>query len=169
MNIKSKTLLSIVTALIASASLAGGDIAPRDGILVSVKKDGDRLVTVDSSPIRLNLRGVSSSLEKRLRESGNDGSMSSSQISRQLEKLPDGAVYLVVRGYGGGVKGIIPMREIRSFASHSEFGGNRKLPLSDTTQYWANPRISLENTTVSLRRKTALETQMLGPVRISMK
>ena len=93
--------------------------------------------------------------------------MSSTQVSEQLTKLPDGTVYLFVRGDGGSVEGIIPMREIRSFASHSEFSGDRKLSLYDTTQYWADPRISLENTTVSLRRKTAFETQMLGPVRIS--
>ena len=90
-------------------------------------------------------------------------------MSEQLKKLPNGTVYLVVRGDGGGVKGIIPMREIRSFASHSEFGSNMRLSVSDTTQYWADPRISLDNTTVSLRRKTAFETQMLGPVRISMR
>ena len=169
MNIISKVWLSIVMALFASVTFANGDIAPRDGILVSVKKDGDRLVSVDSDPVRLNLRDVSSSLEKHLKESGREGSMSPIQVSEQLEKLPNGTVYLVVRGDGGGVKGIIPMREIRGFASHSEFDGNRTLSLSDTTQYWADPRISLENTTVSLRRKTALETQMLGPVRISMR
>ena len=169
MNIISKVWLSIVMALFASVIFADGDIAPRDGILVSVKKDGDRLVSVDSDPVRLNLRGVSSSLEKHLKVSGREGSMSSIQVSEQLEKLPDGTVYLCVRGDGESVKGIIPMREIRSFASHSEFGGNRTLSLSDTTQYWADPRISLENTSVSLRRKTALETQMLGPVRISMR
>ena len=168
MNIISKVWLSIVMALFASVIFADGDIAPRDGILVSVKKDGDRLVSVDSDPVRLNLRGVSSSLEKHLKVSGREGSMSSIQVSEQLEKLPDGTVYLFVRGDGESVKGIIPMREI-SFASHSEFGGNRTLSLSDTTQYWADPRISLENTTVSLRRKTAFETQMLGPVRISMR
>ena len=146
---------------------ADGDIAPRDGILVSVKRDGDRLVGVDSDPVRLNLRGVSLSLEKHLKESGREGSMSSIQVSEQLKKLPDGTVYLFVRGDGGSVKGIIPMREIRSFASHSEFGGNRKLSLSDTTQYWADPRISLKNSTVSVRQKTALETRMLGPVMVS--
>ena len=169
MNIISKVSLSIVVALFALVTFADGDIAPRDGILVSVTKDGDRLISVDSDPIRLNLRGVSSSLEKHLKESGREGSMSSIQVSEQLKKLPDGTVYLFVRGDGGSVKGIIPMREIRSFASHSEFGGNGKLALSDTTRYWADPRISLENTTVSLRRKTAFETQMLGPVRISMR
>ena len=169
MNIINKVWLSIVMSLFASVIFADGDIAPRDGILVSVKRDGNRLVGVDSDSVRLNLRGVSSSLEKHLKESGREGSMSSIQVSEQLKKLPDGTVYLFVRGDGGGVKGIIPMREIRGFASHSELGGNRRLSLSDTTQYWADPRISLENTTVSLRRKTALETQMLGPVRISMR
>ena len=169
MNILSKVWLSIVLALFASVIFADGDIAPRDGILVSVKRDGNRLVGVDHDPVRLNLRGVSSSLEEHLKESGREGSMSPIQVSEQLKKLPNGTVYLFVRGDGGGVKGIIPMREIRGFASHSEFGGNRRLSLSDTTQYWADPRISLENTTVSLRRKTAFETQMLGPVRISMR
>ena len=43
--------------------------------------------------------------------------MSSIQVSEQLKKLPNGTVYLFVRGDGGGVKGIIPMREIRGFAS----------------------------------------------------
>ena len=169
MNIISKVWLSIVLALFASVIFADGDIAPRDGILVSVKRDGNRLVGVDHDPVRLNLRGVSSSLEKHLKESGREGARSPIQVAEQLKKVPNGTVYLVVRGDGGGVKGIIPMREIRSFASHSEFGGNRRLSLSDPTQYWAAPRISLENTTVSLRRKTALETQMLGPVRISMR
>ena len=167
MNYISKFLISSVMTLFASVIFADGDIAPRDGILVSVKRDGDRLVGVDSNPVRLNLRGVSSSLEKHLKKSGRESSMSSIRVSEQLKKLPDGTVYLFVRGDGGSVKGIIPMREIRSFASHSEFGGNGKLALSDTTRYWADPRISLENTTVSLRRKTAFETQMLGPVRIS--
>ena len=169
MKIISKFLIPIVMALFPPVILADGDIAPRDGILVSVKTDGNRLVGVDSDPVRLNLRGVSSSLEKHLKESGREGSMSPIQVSEQLKKLPNGTVYLFVRGDGGGVRGIIPMREIRGFASHSEFGGDMRLSLSDTTQYWADPRISLENTTVSLRRKTALETQMLGPVRISMR
>ena len=169
MKIICKFLIPIVMALFASVIFADGDIAPREGILVSVKRDGDRLVGVDSNPVRLNLRGVSSSLENHLKKSGREGSMSPIQVSEQLKKLPDGTVYLFVRGDGGSVIGIIPMREIRSFASHSELGGNRKLSLSDTTQYWADPRISLENTTVSLRRKTAFETQMLGPVRILMR
>ena len=169
MNITNKVWLTIVMAFFASVIFADGDIAPRDGILVSVKRDGNRFVGVDSDPVRLKLRGVSSSLEKHLKESGREGSMSPIQVAEHSKKLPNGTVYLVVRGDGGSVKGIIPMREIRSFASHSEFGGNRRLSLSDTTQYWADPRISLENTTVSLRRKTAFETQMLGPVRISMR
>ena len=63
MNIISKVWLSIVLALFASVIFADGDIAPRDGILVSVKRDGNRLVGVDHDPVRLNLRGVSSALK----------------------------------------------------------------------------------------------------------
>ena len=86
MNIISKVWLSIVLALFASVVFAGGDVAPRDGILVSVKRDGNRLVGVDSNPVRLNLRGVSSSLEKHLKESGSRWSHRSESMPFRFER-----------------------------------------------------------------------------------
>ena len=162
-----KQILCLVLLLASPFSSSDGDIAPKGGILISVQRDGERSLSVDPIPLQLNLRTVSSSLESRANAAS--GPMSAALVKEQIEKMPLGTVYLYVRGSGGNVRGVVPMREIRSFGSHSKYEPSQKISLGEERRYWANPRINLEGATVSVKQKTPSENKMLGSIQASLK
>ena len=78
--------------------------------------------------------------------------------------MAPGAVYLKIYGDDGMVQSVVPLREIRAFASHSENSSDHRAGLASRTRLWADPRLDHNIGKVAVMRKTSASDEFLGLV-----
>ncbi|HCY04048.1 MAG TPA: hypothetical protein DHU16_01245 [Gammaproteobacteria bacterium] len=155
---------SILLLLFASSvALASGDKLPRTGILISATKDDGKVVRVDPNPLMLSLRRSAPSLNTRVR--GSDW-RSPGVIEKQVAAMAPGAVYLKIYGKDGMVQSVVPLREIRAYASHREKSSDLRAALATRSRFWADPRLNHDIGKVAVMRKTSVSDEFLGLVNL---
>ncbi len=155
---------SILLLLFASSiALASGDKLPRTGILISATKDDGKVVRVDPNPLMLDLRRSAPSLNTRPR--GFDWG-STGVIEKQVKAIAPGAVYLKIYGDDGMVQSVVPLREIRAYASHRENSSDHRAALATRTRLWADPRLNHNIGKVAVMRKSFVSDEFLGLVNV---
>ena len=152
-----------VLFLLSFVAHASGDKLPRSGILISATIDDGKVVRVDPNPLMLNLRRSAPSLNIRVR--GSDW-RASRFMEKQVSFMVPGAIYLKIYGDDGTVQSVVPLREVRAFASHSENSLDHSAALATRTRLWADPRLNHKIGKVAVMRKTSVSDEFLGLVNL---